>query len=132
VRVLLAVVAVQIIVLSVPSLAARDDSGTSAHDARHLGAFSVAYAVVLLAAVHRPARARTVLPAAAVLSIALLITAVLDLVNGNVPLVSEIRHIPEMFSVWLLWMLAARRKPDRATARRERFTLVDRSSDSDA
>lgn len=128
VRVLLAVVAVQIIILSIPSLAARDESGASAHDARHLGAFSVAYAVVLLAAVIRPARARTVLPAAVVLAIALSITAALDLLNGNVPLIGEIRHVPEVFSVWLLWMLAARRRPDPSAQRAAHLTVVDNAA----
>ena len=56
VRLVLAVVAVQILVFSVPSLAARDEHGLAAHDSRHLGAFTVAYAVALLVVAVRPAR----------------------------------------------------------------------------
>jgi hypothetical protein len=46
------------------------------------------------------------LPVAAVLAGALLITAVIDLLNGNVPLTGEATHLPELISVFLIWMLA--------------------------
>lgn len=105
VRVVLAVVAVQIIVFSVPSLAAHDATGTEAHGSRHLGAFTIAYAVALLVVVVRPARARTVLPVACVLAGALVITATFDLVNGNVPFLNETLHVPEILSVGLVWAL---------------------------
>lgn len=112
-RVLLAVVAAQIIVFSIPGLAAQDSAGTSAHDARHLGAFTTAYAVALIVVVIRPARARTVLPVACVLAGAIIITAVVDLVNGNIPLLGEALHLPEILSVGLIWALAApaKRRP---------------------
>jgi predicted anti-sigma-YlaC factor YlaD len=100
VRALLVVVAIEVIVLSVPSLFDSDN-----HDARHLGAFSVAYGVSLLVVAVRPARARTVLPVAVVLAGALLITAVIDLARGVVPLTDEATHIPELFSVLLVWLL---------------------------
>ncbi len=106
IRAVLAVVAVQIIVFSVPNLAAPDSSGANAHDARHLGAFTIAYAVALLVVVIRPARARTVIPVACVLAGALVITAIVDLVNGNVPFINETLHLPEIMSVGLIWALA--------------------------
>ena len=53
VRALLAVVAVEIIVVSVPALLG-DGLATSTHAARHLGAFTVAYGVGLLVVVARP------------------------------------------------------------------------------
>lgn len=105
-RGVLAVVAVQILVFSVPNLAVPDETGTTAHDARHLGAFTAAYAVALLVVVARPARARTVLPVACVLAGALAVTAVIDLANGNVPFIGEAQHIPELLSVFLIWALA--------------------------
>lgn len=114
VRILLAAVAVEIIVLSVPSLVLGDGE-EGAHDARHLGAFSLAYAVALLVVVVRPARARTVLPVAAVLAGALLVTAVVDLATGAVPIVNEALHVPELLSVALIWLLAVpgpRRRPE--------------------
>ena len=106
VRALLGVVAVEILVFSIPDLVLGDEPRTSAHSARHLGAFTVAYAVGLLVVVIRPARARTMLPVAAVLAGALLVTAIVDLANGRVPLVDEAQHLPEVMSVVLVWLIA--------------------------
>jgi predicted anti-sigma-YlaC factor YlaD len=106
VRGLLAIVAFEIIVFSVPSLVLGDDQGAAAHTARHLGAFSIAYAVGLLVVVARPARARTLLPVAAVLAAALVITAAADVLDGRIPLTGETDHLPELLSVPLLWLLA--------------------------
>jgi predicted anti-sigma-YlaC factor YlaD len=102
-RWLLALVAAQIIVLAVPDLFA---SGDAAHSARHLGAFSVAYAVGLIVVVVRPARARTMFHVALVLAAAMVVTAVVDIAQGRVPLINEALHIPELFSVLFLWLLA--------------------------
>jgi predicted anti-sigma-YlaC factor YlaD len=112
-RGLLMVVAIEVTVMSLPSLVAGEGQ-QNAHDARHLGAFTIAYAVALMVVAIRPARARTVLPVAAVLAGALLITAVVDLTRGTVPLIGEATHIPELVSVLLVWMLAvpARRRVD--------------------
>lgn len=105
VRVLLIVVAGEIIVLAAPALVLGEGEAR-AHDARHLGAFSIAYAVALLVAAVRPARARTVLPVAAVLAGALAVTAVIDMIRGKVPLLSEASHLPELISVVLVYLLA--------------------------
>ncbi len=105
-RLMLGVVAVQIIAFALPALVLGEEQNTSAHAARHLGAFSVAYGVGLLVVVFRPARARTVLPVAAVLAGALVITAVIDMASGHVPLIGETGHIPELISVLLIWLLA--------------------------
>ncbi len=106
VRALLIVVAVQIIGFSLPALILGDEQDTAAHAARHLGAFTAAYGVGLLVVAIRPARARTMLPVAMVLAGALVITAVVDMVEGRIPLVGEAQHIPELLSVVLMWMLA--------------------------
>jgi predicted anti-sigma-YlaC factor YlaD len=113
VRGLLAVVAVEIIVLSAPALVLGSEEATSAHAARHLGAFTLAYGAALLVVVVRPARARTVLPVAATLAVALLITGVVDIADGQVPLSGEALHVPELISVPLIWLLAlpAPRRP---------------------
>jgi hypothetical protein len=113
VRVLLFVVAAEVIVLSAPSLF----DGAN-HDGRHLGAFSVAYGAALVVVAVRPARARTVLPVSMVLAAALTITAVIDLVRGVVPLVDEATHLPELVSVLLVWLLTVPRPAHdrRATA----------------
>jgi len=104
-RVLLALVAVDVFYFAIRDLLG-DDSDATAHAARHLGAFSFAYGVGLLVVVFRPARARTMLPVAAVLAGALLVTAVVDLLNGTVPIIGEASHLPELISVLLIWMLA--------------------------
>ena len=116
VRALLAVVAVEIIVFSLPALVLGDESATSTHAARHLGAFTAAYGVGLLVVVVRPARARAMLPVAAVLAGALVITGVVDLADGRVPLTGEAQHLPEVLSVVLVWMLAVP-APRRSTSR---------------
>jgi predicted anti-sigma-YlaC factor YlaD len=106
VRVLLLVVALEIVVLSLPELLA-GSSSEEVHDARHLGAFTLAYGVGLLVVVVRPARARTMLPVAGVLAVALVITAVVDLATGSVPLLGEALHLPETLSVLFVWLLAS-------------------------
>jgi predicted anti-sigma-YlaC factor YlaD len=107
VRWLLAAVAAVIIALSFRSLVASEPTMGSGHTIRHLGAFTLAYGVALLVVVVRPARARTVLPVAATLAVALAITGVVDIVNGQVPLSNEaLLHLPEVLSVALVWLLA--------------------------
>jgi predicted anti-sigma-YlaC factor YlaD len=120
VRVLLGVVAVEIIVFSLPALVAGHRDGSTVHDGRHLAAFTMAYGVGLLVVVARPARARTMLPVAAVLAGALLITAIVDLADGAVPLVGEAQHLADVVSVALIWLLTApttRREPRRRRSR---------------
>jgi predicted anti-sigma-YlaC factor YlaD len=105
-RALLCLVAVEIVVLSAPELVLGRGGSSAEHAGRHLGAFSVAYAVGLLVVAVRPARARSILPVALVLALALTITAVVDVVDGRVPLLGEAVHLPEVISVLLVWLLA--------------------------
>jgi predicted anti-sigma-YlaC factor YlaD len=134
VRVLLAAVAVQIVVLAVPDLWAANSSGAVAHASRHLGAFSVAYAVGLALVVVRPARARTILPVSAVLALALVLTAIVDILEGRVPLVGEATHLPEVLSVPLVWLMAnpawrpRRRRVSNDTSSGDGLRLVDPTS----
>jgi predicted anti-sigma-YlaC factor YlaD len=125
IRAMLGLVAAQIVALSVPALLLGDQSGASPHGARHLGAFSVAYAVGLLAVVVRPARARTMLPVAQVLCAAIVISAIVDVLDGSVGLGGEVAHIPEVVSLVLVWILAVptwRARP----AGRSRLSLARR------
>jgi heme A synthase len=122
---------VEIIVVSVPALLG-DAQATSTHASRHLGAFAAAYAVGLLVVVARPARARTMLPVAAVLAGALVITSVVDLGQRRIPLVDEAAHLPEVVSVVLVWLIAvpSRRSLDgNRGAARHRLELVDADAD---
>jgi predicted anti-sigma-YlaC factor YlaD len=126
VRAVLGVVALEIIAFSLPALVLGDEHQTSAHAARHLGAFTAAYGVGLLVVVARPARARAMLPVAAVLAGALVITAVVDLVDGQVPLLGESQHLPEVLSVVLVWLLAvpSRRRAARLVGPASKLRLV--------
>lgn len=108
-RALLGVVAVQIIGFAFVDLLA---TGSDAHGSRHLGAFAIAYAVGLLGVVWRPARARTMLPVAVVLVAALTITAIVDIVRGDAPLVGEALHLSELVSVGVIWWMTVRSGPD--------------------
>jgi predicted anti-sigma-YlaC factor YlaD len=117
-RVLLAVVAAQIIVLSVPDLVLGAGSDTT-HDGRHLGAFTLAYGAGLLLVVWRPARARSLLPVAATLAAALVITATVDIAQGRVPLAGELMHLPELASVVLVWSLTVPRRTRSAVSHRD-------------
>ena len=101
----LLVVAVQIVVLAVPELL----GSFANHGSRHLGSFSIAYAIALVVVAARPARAPTVLPVALVLVAALGVTAVADAARGSVAWLGEVSHAPELLSLLLLWSLARRR-----------------------
>lgn len=89
-------------------------SGIGGHDARHLGAFSLAYGIALGVVVVRPARSRTVLPISLVVTAALVITAIIDVTDGAASLEQELSHLPEIISliaVWALTRMGLRRAP---------------------
>jgi predicted anti-sigma-YlaC factor YlaD len=131
-RIVLAVVAVQVIAFALPALVLGEEQDTATHAARHLGAFGVAYGVALLVVVVRPARARSILPVALVLAGAQVIAAIVDLASGRIPLVGEAQHLPQVMSVALIWMLAVpstrRHDPQAEPTRRSRhLQIVDES-----
>ena len=105
-RILLAVVAAQVVAFALPALILGKENGVATHSARHLGAFGVAYGVALFVVVVRPARARSILPVAVVLAGAQVLGAIVDLATGKIPLVGEVRHLPQIISVFLIWFLA--------------------------
>jgi predicted anti-sigma-YlaC factor YlaD len=105
-RVALAAIAVQSIVFAFPSFVLGEEHDAAPHAARHLGAFGVAYGVALFVVVVRPARARSILPMALVLAGAQIIAAIVDLTSGHIPAFGEIRHLPQVISVVLIWLLA--------------------------
>ena len=137
VRVLLAIVAIEVLVISMPALLFGEEDSTSAHTARHLGAFTVAYAVTLLIVVIRPARARSIFPVTMVLAGAIVVSAIIDTAQGRVPLIGETLHIPELMSVLLVWLLArptpAGRKTPRVAIPDQPFLprVVDNADESD-
>ena len=68
------------------------------------GSVGAAFVGLLVVAV-RPARARTMLPVAFVVASALAVTAVFDAAEGRVTFIAEGRHIPELVSLALVWLL---------------------------
>ena len=125
-RIVLAVVAVQVIAFALPALVLGEEQDTATHAARHLGAFGVAYGVALLVVVARPARARSILPVALVLAGAQALAAIVDLATGSIPLVGEVRHLPQVASVFLIWFLAvpSKRRGDSKAAVSRRIRVV--------
>jgi predicted anti-sigma-YlaC factor YlaD len=105
-RIVLAVVAAQVIAFALPALVFGEEQDAATHSARHLGAFGVAYGVALLVVVVRPARARSILPVALVLAGAQVLGAIVDMASGRIPLSGEARHVPQIISVFLIWFLA--------------------------
>jgi predicted anti-sigma-YlaC factor YlaD len=128
-RIVLAIVAVQVIAFALPALLLGEENGIATHSARHLGAFGVAYGVALMVVVVRPARARSILPVAMVLAGAQVLGAIVDLATGRIPLVGEARHLPQIISVFLIWWLAVpterRRRTKPKPGDRPRLKLVD-------
>jgi predicted anti-sigma-YlaC factor YlaD len=77
-RIALAVVAVVLVAISLPSLV-----GAGSGD-NHLAAADIAFGAGLLVAAHRPDRARALVPVAAVLVTAMTVAAVADVHHGHV------------------------------------------------
>lgn len=129
-RGLVALASAQILVVSIMDLV-----GSGSHEARHLAAFTLAYGLLLASVAHRPARARTALPVSALLGATLVITAVVDLLAGRIPLSGEALHLPEVVSVVAVGVLAGafdrviRSRREAAARRRARVAPVPHHRD---
>ncbi len=99
-------VAIVIVAQSISPLISGRAEGVSTHLARHLGAFSLAFAIGLLYAAWKPHRAYGMLPFAAALVATSAISAVLDLAAGHRSAVGEVAHFSELAGLLLLWMIA--------------------------
>jgi predicted anti-sigma-YlaC factor YlaD len=98
----LAVVGMTMLVLALPSLVLHD-SGSAIHLTRELSAWDLAFAIGLLFASWQPARARGLLPMAAVLAGGQLLSSMIDVFSGRAPAVSEAHHALELAGVVMLW-----------------------------
>jgi predicted anti-sigma-YlaC factor YlaD len=105
-RYVLLTVALTQLVLALPALIMGDDPGASVHVARELGSWDVALSVGLLVAAWQPRRAAGLLPFAAALAGAMLMTAVLDLVAGRTLAQTEAHHLLDLIGLAALWVLA--------------------------
>ncbi len=100
----LTVVGLTMLVLAMPSLVLHD-SGSAIHLTRELSAWDLAFAAGLLFAAWQPARARGLLPMAAVLAGGQLLGTFIDVASGRAPAISEAHHALELAGVLLLWLL---------------------------
>jgi predicted anti-sigma-YlaC factor YlaD len=92
--------------LAVPALLGM--VGTDLHLGREVGALQLALGVGLILAARQPHRATGVLPIAAVVAAATLVTAVVDAAAGVASLAGELVHLAELIGVVALWALARR------------------------
>jgi predicted anti-sigma-YlaC factor YlaD len=93
----------------VVSALASGDAGATAHVTHELYAIDLALAAGFLAAAARPARAWGMLPLVAAVVTCLLVTAGVDLLDGDVAATGEVNHLLEVMGLGFLWQLARRR-----------------------
>ena len=99
-------VAVIMLVQSLPALVLGEESGTSAHLARHLGAFGAALAIGFAFAAWKPHRAFGLLPFTAALVATTSVSVVADIIAGSRTPLAELVHVTEITGLVLLWMIA--------------------------
>lgn len=99
------------LVLALPAVLLGEDPGASIHVARELGSFDIALAVGLLWAAWQPRRATGLLPMAAALAGAMLVTGLLDVARGEAPFSGEAHHVLDLAGLGLLWALAHPPRP---------------------
>jgi len=113
----LVAVAVAQLGLAVPTLLFGSDEGAPIHIAHEVGAWDLALAIAFVFAAWRPLRAVGLLPFAAALSGGLIITAIIDVLNGRAIALTETTHLLELVGTGLLWMLVADHFQSRAALR---------------
>lgn len=86
-------------------------SGEAVHVSREMASFDVALAVGYLFAAWRPVRAAALVPVAVALSLCLLMTSALDVVNDGAIVAHEIGHLLAVFQAGLLWALGRHGRP---------------------
>jgi predicted anti-sigma-YlaC factor YlaD len=107
-RLVLALVAVLEIATALPALVLGDDSGLTAHAARHAGAFALAIGIGFLYAAWRPRRTSGLLVIASALEASLVLASVLDVATGHASSLSEVQHAPEVVGLVTAWLLSRR------------------------
>jgi predicted anti-sigma-YlaC factor YlaD len=116
-RVALAALAVAQFVVTFPQLWLGHDNDTATHPAHELGSLGAAFAVGLAAAALRPARARALVPIVGAGGLALVATAIADLISKRTVISDELPHLIVVAGWLVLLGLAAieRRLPGRPT-----------------
>lgn len=82
-------------------------SGSAVHLDRHQAAFDVALGLAFLFVAWRPDRAYGMVPFAVTFTLALSVSAVIDVINGESTLLRESAHSIEILGLVLLWVLGA-------------------------
>jgi predicted anti-sigma-YlaC factor YlaD len=121
-RVALGVVGVLAFVQALPELL-DPGPGLHAHTSRHLGVFTAALAVGFVYTALRPRRVGGLLPVAAVISLGLVVTGVIDVTSGRTPVAGEAAHVLEIVGLAIMWMLTRFERPRRESRRRSRTDL---------
>jgi len=81
------------------------------HLARHQAAFDVALGVGFVFVAWKPDRAYGVVPLVAAFTVALVLVAVIDVVNGTSSAAIESRHLLELGGLVLMWVLGSEMGP---------------------
>jgi predicted anti-sigma-YlaC factor YlaD len=105
-RYALGVVAATQLVLTLPALFGANGIDSSIHLAREAGAFSAALSVAFLVVALQPKRAEGLLPMVVPLVLAIVATAVVDLVGGRTGFGSESVHVLDVAGGLAVWRLA--------------------------
>ncbi|HEU5149360.1 MAG TPA: hypothetical protein VFU19_02615 [Iamia sp.] len=107
------------LVLAIPALILAEDASAPVHVAREMGAFELALGVGLLTTAWRPRLAAGLLPFAGALAGAMLLTAGIDVAQGEAVALTEAHHVVDLAGVALLALLHPRHR--RATPGRARL-----------
>ncbi len=94
--------------------------GHADHEVHESLAFTVAVAVSLLCAAARPHLARAYLPVVGAASLLLVLTSAVDVDEGHVAVVHELRHLAVLVGFLLVVLLASGDRPRRAPSRTRR------------
>ncbi len=101
------------LVLAVPALILAEDAQAPVHVAREMGAFELALGVGILATAWRPRLAAGLLPFAGALAGAMLLTAGIDVAQGQAVALTEAHHVLDLIGVALLTLLHPSSGPHR-------------------
>jgi predicted anti-sigma-YlaC factor YlaD len=125
-RIALGILAIAQVVVTFPQLWLGHDADTATHPAHELGSLGAAFAVGLAAAAVRPARARALVPIVGAGGLALLATAIADLISRRTVISDELPHLIVVTGWLVLLALAATesRLPGRPTLQVVRAALV--------
>jgi len=100
----LVVIGLTMLALAGPSLLLHD-AGSAVHLTRELSAWDLAFGAGLVFAAWRPARARGLLPMAAVLVAGQLLGSIIDVASGHSLIGGEAHHVLALVGVLMLWGL---------------------------